>query len=143
MSILIIIFWLSLFIVVYSYIGYGILIFCIIKCKSFFLRKKISPAILFQPPVALIIPAYNEEDFISIKIKNTLELEYPSDKLKIIFITDGSTDKTPEIIGRYPNVTLLHQPERKGKTAAMNRAIQCVKEEPVVIFSDANTLLNK
>jgi cellulose synthase/poly-beta-1,6-N-acetylglucosamine synthase-like glycosyltransferase len=61
--------------------------------------------------------------------------------LELIFITDGSSDRTAEIISRYPQVLLLHQPERRGKVAAMNRAIQHVKS-PLVIFCDANTLLN-
>lgn len=136
-----IIFWASLFIVFYSYVGYGILLYFLTIIKKIFSgSKKVYTDGL--PPVALIIAAYNEEDFIEQKIKNTLELEYPAGKLNIVFITDGSVDKTPEIVSRYSNITLLHQPERKGKAAAMNRAIKLVNE-PVVVFCDANTLLNK
>jgi cellulose synthase/poly-beta-1,6-N-acetylglucosamine synthase-like glycosyltransferase len=95
----------------------------------------------FFPHVTLIIPAFNEEDFIRQKIENTLSLEYPVDKLQVIFITDGSSDRTPEIVATYNQFTLMHSDERKGKVAAMNRAMNVVKT-PYVIFCDANTLLN-
>jgi len=91
--------------------------------------------------VALVVAAYNEEDFILEKIQNTLALDYPKDKLELIFITDGSNDNTPAIVARFPEILLLHQPARQGKVAAMNRAIQQV-QSPLVIFCDANTLLN-
>jgi len=94
------------------------------------------------PKCTLLIAAYNEENFISEKIKNTLALEYPDGKLEIIFITDGSTDRTPDILREYPEIKLLHQNERKGKVAAMHRAQAYVKTE-IIIFTDANTLLNK
>ena len=94
------------------------------------------------PEVALVGAAYNEQDFIREKIKNTFELDYPAGKLEIIFITDGSSDATPAIIKEYPSIRLLHQPERKGKVAAMNRAVQYVQSS-LIIFCDANTLLNK
>ncbi|HEX4371961.1 MAG TPA: glycosyltransferase family 2 protein [Puia sp.] len=96
---------------------------------------------LFEPEISLIVSAYNEEDFIERKIKNTLELNYPASKLKIIFITDGSSDNTHQIINGYKNILSLHEPERRGKLAAMNRAMQFVNTS-YVIFSDANTLLN-
>ncbi len=94
-----------------------------------------------MPEISLVVTAYNEESIIKEKILNTLSLDYPEDKLKIIFITDGSTDSTPYIIGSYPRITLLHHSERKGKLAAMNRVIEHINTE-YVIFSDANTLLN-
>lgn len=148
-----IVFWVSLFLIFYSYIGYGILVWIIVKIKSAIRRQSAignrelgtdSPLPTPDsrlPTVALVIAAYNEEDFIREKIHNTLALDYPKDRLELIFITDGSNDSTPEIIGGYPGILLLHQPERKGKVAAMNRAIQHVKS-PLVIFCDANTLLN-
>jgi biofilm PGA synthesis N-glycosyltransferase PgaC len=94
------------------------------------------------PKCTLLIAAYNEENFISEKIKNTLALEYPDGKLELIFITDGSTDRTPEILKEYPQIKLLHQNERKGKVAAIHRAMEHIKTE-IIIFTDANTLLNK
>ncbi|HSZ86392.1 MAG TPA: glycosyltransferase, partial [Puia sp.] len=107
----------------------------------FYKQKKISQLPIFIPEVTLLVSAYNEAEFIECKIKNSLDLDYPPGKLKWVFITDGSTDETPEIIKKYENILLLHQKERKGKIAAMNRAIKYV-DTPYVIFNDANTLLN-
>ncbi|MFI5140450.1 MAG: glycosyltransferase family 2 protein, partial [Sphingobacteriales bacterium] len=83
----------------------------------------------------------NEESFIEEKIINSLQLKYPDGKLKLLFVTDGSNDKTPEIIGKYPQIKLLHQPERAGKIAAVHRAMEYVDSE-IVVFTDANTFLN-
>lgn len=137
-----VIFWLSLFLIFYSYIGYGILVWILVRIKRLVkpVHFKKAPADPY-PAVALVVAAYNEEDFIQEKIDNTLALEYPADKLELIFITDGSNDKTADIIARYPQIKLLHQPERRGKVAAMNRALQHV-QSPLIIFCDANTLLN-
>jgi poly-beta-1,6-N-acetyl-D-glucosamine synthase len=136
------IFFFSLGIVFYSYIGYGILIFLFVKLKHFLFRAPLITKVdCFEPEITLVVTAFDEGDFIEKKIKNSLELDYPSGKLFWIFITDGSSDKTPDIIRNYPEIRLLHQPERRGKVAAMNRAIRFV-ETPYTIFSDANTLLN-
>ncbi len=138
-----ILFFFSFLIVFYSYIGYGILIYLFVKIKRIFFSKNVSqPDLEFEPEVTLVVAAFNEEAFIERKIKNSLDLDYPPGKLKWVFITDGSTDETPEIISRYKNILLLHQPERRGKVAAMNRAIKYV-ETPYTIFCDANTLLNR
>lgn len=136
-----ILFWASLAIVFYSYVGYGMLLWALVKIKNIFQKAKSVPA-GFEPPVTLVVAAFNEADFIEEKIKNTFELDYPGDKLQIIFITDGSSDATPTIVQQYNNIELLHQPQRQGKVAAMNRAIDFVKNE-IVIFCDANTLLSK
>lgn len=135
------IFFASLFIVSYNYAGYGILLYLLVAVKRLFNRKRplVAP---IEPSVSLVIAAYNEEGFIEQKILNTLELDYPAEKLEIIFVTDGSSDGTPGIISRYPQVKLLHQPGRHGKTAAINRAMKQVNSE-IVVFCDANTLLNK
>ncbi|MDR3714968.1 MAG: glycosyltransferase family 2 protein [Puia sp.] len=144
MVVLKILFWFSLAVVFYSYIGYGILLWVLVRLKNL-LKKEGggNPAgtMLFEPDTTLIVSAWNEEDFIEQKIENTLQLDYPGSKLKLIFITDGSSDNTADIVRRYPAIRLLHQPERRGKIAAMNRAIKEVTT-PIVIFSDANTLLN-
>ena len=95
----------------------------------------------YEPEITLIVSAYNEEGFIEEKISNTFQLNYPKQKLKILFITDGSSDSTPDIIKKFPEIQLLHEPQRRGKVAAMNRAMKFVTT-PYVIFSDANTLLN-
>ncbi len=135
-------FWFSFIVIIYSYIGYGILLFFIVTLKKLFRPKKEKGHEgRFEPQATLIVAAFNEEDFIEKKISNTFDLDYPPEKLEIIFITDGSTDNTTAIIKRFDRIRLLHQPERKGKVAAMNRAIGFATA-PYVIFSDANTLLN-
>src|SRR5580704_7780763 len=128
MTALKIVFWISLFIIFYSYIGYGILLYFLIHVKSVFRPEKKTDQLIKdrEPQITLVVSAYNEQDFIEKKINNTLGLDYPEGKLRIIFITDGSSDRTPQIIGRYPQIQLLHQPERRGKLAAMNRAMQFV-----------------
>ena len=90
----------------------------------------------------MLVPAYNEKKCIENKIKNSLDLDYPNDKLKLVWVTDGSNDGTPEELRKYNNVTALHEKVRKGKINAMNRAIKFIKT-PIIVFSDANTKLNK
>jgi poly-beta-1,6-N-acetyl-D-glucosamine synthase len=135
-----IIFWFSLFILFYCFIGYTLLLWILVKFKNLF-KFKNTAVTNYEPELTMIVAAYNEKDFIEEKIANTLSLDYPPEKLKYIFITDGSADGTNDIVAKYPQVNLLHQPQRKGKSAALNRAMQLVTT-PVVVFSDANTLLN-
>jgi poly-beta-1,6-N-acetyl-D-glucosamine synthase len=135
------IFFLSLFIVLYSYLFYGIFIWLSNKMSH---RQAIQNPLRFEdlPATTLLIAAYNEALCIEEKILNSLKLQYPDGKLEIMIVTDGSTDETPEIVRRYPMVTHLHEPQRKGKVVAVNRALQYVKT-PIVVFSDANTFLSE
>lgn len=135
-------FWIGLFIVFYTYLGYGILLYLLVKIKELFRKptRLVVPAPL--PEVSLFIAAYNEEDIVASKMENCRALDYPADKLKIVWVTDGSNDKTNEYLKEYPDVTVLYQPQRKGKTAALNRGIHYIST-PYVIFTDANTMLNK
>lgn len=136
-------FWISLFVVFYTYVGYGILLCMLVKIKEFFSKPaihQISPADF--PYVSLLIAAYNEEKIVDEKMSNCFELEYPKDKLKIVWITDGSTDSTNEKLSRYSNAEVLFEPKRGGKTAALNRAMNFINTD-IVIFTDANTILNK
>jgi cellulose synthase/poly-beta-1,6-N-acetylglucosamine synthase-like glycosyltransferase len=131
-------FWISLALLFYTYLGYGLLLFVV---TLFYKRKSPAPP-PDLPALTLIIPAYNEEAFIEKKIGNALSLRYPKGKLFLLFVTDGSTDSTNALIRRYKEVTLLAEDERQGKSAAINRAMQQVKT-PVVVFTDANTLLQE
>lgn len=138
-----IIFWISLFIVFYTYIGYGILLYAMVKIKEVFVRPK-SPIRLKDeelPEVMLFITAYNEEDVVDEKMHNSLELDYPEEKLRIVWITDGSNDATNERLKKWPEAKVLFQPQRQGKTAAMNRGMKLAKT-PIVVFTDANTMIN-
>ena len=135
-------FWISFFIIFYAFIGYGILLYFIIKIKRAIKGKPTPPAADNLPTCTLIVAAYNEEIFIAEKIKNSLELDYPEGKLKLIFITDGSSDGTADIVAKYPGIIHMHSAERKGKMAAVHRAIDTVTTD-VMVFTDANTFLNK
>lgn len=138
-----IIFWICVGIVVYTYVGYGFILFLLVRLKRLFKKptKPQPPAEGEWPDVTLLICAYNEEDIIADKMQNCRSLDYPEGKLHIVFATDGSNDHTNDRLAEYPEVTVLYRPERMGKTAALNRAIPFVKT-PLVIFTDANTHLN-
>lgn len=142
---LVIAFWFCLFIVWYAYIGYGALLFGLVRLKRF-LRPAPRPADQpnpeHLPEVTVLIAAYNEAECITEKLKNTLALAYPAGKLKVLVVTDGSSDGTPDLVKQYPSVTLLHQPVRQGKIAAVQRALPLVSTD-LIVFTDANTLLNR
>lgn len=140
-----IIFWILLFIVFYAYIGYGIVLFLMIKIKRIFkIGRKKQTIPDYEPEVTLFVAAYNEKDYVHDKVKNSLELEYPKDKVKQVWVTDGSDDGTPEILKEYSDmgIEVYHEDARGGKIGAMNRGLQFVKS-PIVIFSDGNTMLGK
>lgn len=141
MKIVEILFWISICTVCYTYLGYGLVLWIMVRVKSFFRpwTEPDMPKVL--PEVTLFIAAYNEELVVDEKMRNTRALDYPADRLKVVWITDGSTDTTNEKLQTYPEVTVLFQPEREGKTAALNRGIAFVST-PLVIFTDANTMLN-
>ncbi len=131
----------SIFIIFYSYLGYVLIVLVfnklLLKNKESLEGKKQ----VHLPSLTLLVAAYNEEDCIEEKVLNSLSLEYPKNLLKILFITDGSTDKTNKIIQEYPNIILLHEKTRNGKIAATKRAMKFVDSE-IVVFSDANTTIN-
>jgi cellulose synthase/poly-beta-1,6-N-acetylglucosamine synthase-like glycosyltransferase len=136
-------FWLSIFIVIYTYAGYGLILYLLVRIRRVIRGKRPVPGYSDDtlPTCTLVVAAFNEENFITEKIKNTLKLAYPAGKLNLLFITDGSDDRTPELIANYPQIRLMHSPERKGKIAAVHRAVETVTTEAIV-FTDANTFLN-
>jgi biofilm PGA synthesis N-glycosyltransferase PgaC len=136
--------WLSLFIVVYTFVGYGILLYIIIRIKRIIKGKPREMEVNYDllPTCTLVVAAYNEEHFMPEKIKNTLQLKYPAGKLKFLFITDGSNDRTPDIIREYPQIELMHESARSGKIVAIHRAMKNVNTE-ITVFTDANTFLNE
>lgn len=139
---MIIAFWISLFIIIYTFVGYGFLLFFLVRIKRIFKKNYLFSDSAELPTVTILIAAYNEENIIEEKIKNTLELDYPKDKTQIIFITDGSSDSTPNKIAAHQDVVLLHKDLRTGKMAAIKRAMPSVTNE-IIVFTDANTFLNK
>ena len=129
MTTLKILFWICLVICVYTYVGYGILLYLLILLKRL-LKGKPQPMSLPDdselPDVAFMVCAFNEEDVVEMKMQNIHELDYPKDKLHIIWVTDGSTDNTNERLQAYPDVEIVFSPERRGKTAALNHGISQV-----------------
>ena len=136
-------FWLCLAIVVYTYIGYGIVLYLLVFIKRLATKAKpladISDDCL--PEVTLMVCAYNEEDIIAEKMANTHLLDYPADRLHLVWVTDGSTDNTNTLLSAYPEVEIVYSPERRGKAAALKHGIKEVKTE-IVMMTGADTMLN-
>jgi biofilm PGA synthesis N-glycosyltransferase PgaC len=134
-------FWSSFGVVFYAFLGYGIVLYLIVKLNKIFGRQQNTVDSAFEPPVTIVIPCFNEAEVIADKIVNTLSLNYPREKLKIIVIADGSTDDTNLVVKNFQGIEYLHQARRAGKTAAENRVMNFV-QTAFVIFTDANTMLN-
>jgi poly-beta-1,6-N-acetyl-D-glucosamine synthase len=132
------IFWFLASIVLYTYIGYGFILWLLGRKRP----DVVPDHPLRLPRVAHIIAAYNEEEVIASKIQDSQRIDYPLDLITTIVIADGSTDRTTEIIRQHRGVILLFQPAREGKVAAMNRAVATVQDADILIFSDANTSIN-
>lgn len=137
-----IVFFIALFIIFYSYLGYGLLLFVLVKLKQIFVKQEEFEPYDNYPEITLLVTAYNEKEYVQKKVENSLKLDYPTQKLKFLWVTDGSNDGTPELLKRYQNIVVIHENERKGKIAAMNRAVKFIKS-PIIVFSDANTMLGK
>ena len=136
-------FWLCLAIVVYTYVGYGLILYLLVFIKRLAIKAKPLADITDDclPEVTLMVCAYNEEDIISEKMSNTHSLDYPADRLHLVWVTDGSTDNTNSILSAYPDVKIVFSPERRGKSAALKHGIKEVSTE-IVMMTDANTMLN-
>lgn len=134
-----IVFWILVFIILYTYLGYTALLWFL----SLFKTNRPLPPLTDKelPEVTLLIAIYNEREIICQKIENCLSLDYPSGKLKFLWVTDGTTDGSNIILQENQQFQVLHSTDRKGKTAALNRAMEYVKT-PLTVFTDANTYLN-
>ncbi|HKP71722.1 MAG TPA: glycosyltransferase family 2 protein [Pyrinomonadaceae bacterium] len=130
------IFWLSAAAFGYTYVGYPLLLLVLSRLCTRPVRRA-----AFEPHVSVIITAYNEERDLAAKLENTLALSYPQEKLEIIVASDCSSDRTDEIARSFASrgVRLHRQPERLGKTAAQNAAVELARGE-IILFSDATTL---
>jgi cellulose synthase/poly-beta-1,6-N-acetylglucosamine synthase-like glycosyltransferase len=131
-----IIFWASVGLIFYVYLGYPLLVYMV----SRLFPKSVKRAAI-EPSVSIIITAYNEERDIREKLENTLLIDYPSEKLEIMVASDCSSDGTDTIVREFANknVKLLRQPERHGKTAAQNMAVENASGE-IILFSDATSM---
>ena len=129
--------------IAYAYILYPILVGLISAVKKTITKTKFpSKTDNFYPTISIIIPAFNEANFIVQKIENTLELDYPKPLLQIIVIADGCTDNTIELAKEFADVEVISNEKRLGKSAALNLAMQKATNT-ITVFTDANTLLNK
>ncbi|HMS39074.1 MAG TPA: glycosyltransferase family 2 protein [Pyrinomonadaceae bacterium] len=130
-----IIFWTSVATLFYVYVGYPLLVWLVGVLRPLAVKKS-----EFAPTVTILITAYNEEKAIRAKIENTLKLDYPKEKLEILVASDGSTDKTDEIVKEFAaqGVKLFRQEGRMGKTFTQNKAVEQSNGE-IILFSDATT----
>jgi cellulose synthase/poly-beta-1,6-N-acetylglucosamine synthase-like glycosyltransferase len=131
-----VIFGLSTAVLFYTYIGYPLLVHAV----SLFKPRRILQG-GFEPPVSVVITAYNEEKDLRAKLENTLALDYPREKLEIIVASDCSTDGTDDIARSFAarGVKLYRQEKRLGKTTAQNAAVEIAGGE-IILFSDATTM---
>ena len=143
------VFWIGVAIVFYAYLGYGIVLFLLIKIKRLFNGQHNIKSVADQqlPEVTFVVAAFNEEDWIEDKIRNCLDFDYPKDKIQFLFVTDGCSDSTPQLIENYKvpdgvNLRLYHKDERKGKIAAVERIMPFITT-PITIYTDANTFVNQ
>lgn len=129
-------FFLSLSVIFYVYIGYFLLVMLLSAIKKRPVKKSD-----IEPSVTILIPAFNEEEYIEPTLQNKIALDYPKHKLEIIVISDGSTDRTSAIVDRFKSQTvhLIQQEVRSGKTAAIERAVPHATGE-IIVFSDANSI---
>ncbi|CAN2042475.1 Glycosyl transferase, family II [Candidatus Magnetomoraceae bacterium gMMP-15] len=136
MNLITIFFWFSILSLIYIYVGYPVLI----KLIGVFIKRPVKKNDSIRY-ITLIIAAFNEEKSIESKIKNCLSLDYQKNLFDIIVVSDGSTDRTDEIVKKYKNngIQLLRVEGRKGKTFAQNFAVEKAKGE-ILIFSDATTV---
>ena len=130
------IFWICLGLIAFSYLIYPGLIMVI----AILFPRSTKPDPGEYPEVVMVISAYNEESALREKIENCLEINYPEDKLRFVFGSDGSTDRTNEILAEAPSrIQSIIFPEREGKIQVLNKLVPDIKEE-LVLFSDANTI---
>ena len=145
MTTLKILFWICLVICIYTYVGYGVLLYLLVLLKRMVKGKPKQielPEDSQLPDVAFMVCAYNEQDVVEMKMQNIHELNYPKDKLHVVWVTDGSSDNTNEYLKAYPEVEVIYSPERRGKTAALNHGLSMVTSD-ITVMTDANTMVNR
>jgi cellulose synthase/poly-beta-1,6-N-acetylglucosamine synthase-like glycosyltransferase len=136
-----VLFWTLLFLIFYTYAGYALVLWFLVLLKKLFLPGNVlSFQNDYEPNICLFVTAFNEKDYIAQKVANSFSLNYPTEKIQYLWVTDGSNDETLDLLKKYDGLELHHQEERRGKMHAMNRGMKYVKA-PIVIFSDTNTIL--
>ena len=133
-----ILFWSAVGVILYTYIGFPLLSWL----RSWMCRRPHTRSDV-TPTVSVLIAAHNEEDSIGDKVRNMLALDYPGELVQIVVASDGSSDRTIEILKTFdePRLTVLNLP-RAGKAAALNASVEhCTGE--ILVFSDANSMFGK
>lgn len=148
MSLVYAVFWASLLLLVHTYVLYPISL-SVVPAQTAWSQSNASRTgreisnINGEelPTVTLAIAAYNESEVIKAKIENSLALDYPRDRLRIVVVSDGSTDGTDAIVQSYADrgIDLLRVEGRVGKTECQNRIVRAA-ESDIVVFSDATSL---
>ena len=137
MSVALYIFWISAVILGYTYLGYPLLIAMFAHLKP----QRIGGGQNSEfPEVSLIIAAHNEEKVIREKLTNSLAIDYPEGLLSVVIVSDGSIDRTNEIINEFASrsgIKFIHYQPRRGKAHALNLGVENSESE-IVVFSDAN-----
>jgi cellulose synthase/poly-beta-1,6-N-acetylglucosamine synthase-like glycosyltransferase len=120
---------------------YGIVLFYFSKKNKI---SRFNRILGYQPKVSVLVPTHNEENMIGKKIENLLVLDYPQEKIELVFV-DDSTDSTPSIIEDYAkkstSVHLIHFNERKGYSPSMIAGCESANGE-ILVFNDAGSLLD-
>jgi cellulose synthase/poly-beta-1,6-N-acetylglucosamine synthase-like glycosyltransferase len=136
------IFWACFLLVAYTYVLYPAVLFLASSVARLRRRAPATFEAAAMPAVSLVIPAHNEARHLTAKLANLAALDYPRERLEVLFVSDGSTDATNEILGRAAEagkLTLIVLPARGGKSNALNQAVPRAKHD-VLVFSDAATL---
>ena len=133
-------FWFSVCAVLYAYFGYPLMLLLIILCR----KQEVKVGDRFFPSVAIIITAHNESKRIEKKLQNTLQIEYPKDRLDIIVASDASSDTTDQIVTAHSDkgIHLVRSPYRGGKEFAQRCAIEQSSSE-IIVFTDVATMLER
>lgn len=139
--------WLCIGMLLYTYLGYPVLMYVLAKLRqrrSQHAPGQIAPNTNHQdwPFVTFLIPAYNEQNVIRQKVENTLNLDYPKERLRITVVSDGSTDQTNDMLASYSEneIHFIARPKRRGKTTVLNKVIPKLEGE-IIVLSDASGLL--
>jgi cellulose synthase/poly-beta-1,6-N-acetylglucosamine synthase-like glycosyltransferase len=134
-TVALIIFWVCLAVCFYIYFGYPALLFALSR-----LRRRVVSHGGTVPAASIVIAVYNEEAVIQQKIENALSLEHAGE-LEVIIASDGSNDRTVDIVRRFGDRVRVLELERAGKAFALNAAALAARGD-VLVFTDANVLLD-
>lgn len=130
-------FWVAFVLLFYTYFGYPLVIGWLARVSGKAVRRGDQ-----TPTVSLIVPIYNGEEYLRRKIDNTLDLDYPKERLQLLFVSDGSTDHTNEILeaARSEGIEPILLFQRVGKSVAQNAALQRATGE-ILVFCDGSVYL--